>query len=220
MIDFGVPLPDNLPLFTGISQEKRKAMLACLGARVRTVRKGEFLVLAQDEVNYIGIVLSGEVHMIHEDRWGDKAVLAIIRNGGLFGETFVCGTILQSIVTFQAVKNTQFLVLPFQKVLHICTNACPFHFQLIENMLRLMADKNAQLLTKLEIVSKKKLRKKLLTYFSFQSEQAGSQTFTIPLTRTQLADYLCADRTAVARELAHMKDEGLIEIDQQRVTLY
>lgn len=33
MIDFGVPLPDNLPLFTGISQEKRKAMLACLGAR-------------------------------------------------------------------------------------------------------------------------------------------------------------------------------------------
>ena len=41
MIDFGVPLPDNLPLFTGISQEKRKAMLACLGARVRTVRKGE-----------------------------------------------------------------------------------------------------------------------------------------------------------------------------------
>ena len=146
--------------------------------------------------------------------------LAVIRSGGLFSETFVCGTILQSIVTFQAVKNTQFLVLPFQKVLHICTNACPFHHQLIENMLHLMADKNAQLLTKLEVVSKKKLRKKLLTYFSFQSEQAGSQTFTIPLTRTQLADYLCADRTAVARELAHMKDEGLIEINQQRVTLY
>lgn len=220
MSDFSVVLPNDLPLFSGISQEKREAMLACLGARVRTVRKGEFLVLAQDEVNYIGIVLSGEVHMIHEDRWGDKAVLAVIRSGGLFGETFVCGTVLQSIVTFQAVKNTQFLVLPFQKVLHICTNACPFHFQLIENMLRLMADKNAQLLTKLEVVSKKKLRKKLLTYFSFQSEQAGSQTFTIPLTWTQLADYLCADRTAVARELAHMKDEGLIEIDQQRVTLY
>ena len=207
MSDFSVVLPDNLPLFSGISQEKRKAMLTCLGARVRTVRKGEFLVLAQDEVNYIGIVLSGEVHMIHEDRWGDKAILAVIRSGGLFSETFVCGTILQSIVTFQAVKNTQFLVLPF-------------HHQLIENMLHLMADKNAQLLTKLEVVSKKKLRKKLLTYFSFQSEQAGSQTFTIPLTRTQLADYLCADRTAVARELAHMKDEGLIEINQQRVTLY
>ena len=220
MTDSLTTLPDDLPLFDGVHPEKRTAMLTCLGARVRTVRKGEFLVLAQDEVNYIGIVLSGEVHMIHEDRWGDKAVLAVIRSGGLFGETFVCGTILQSIVTFQAVKNTKFLALPFQKVLHICTNACPFHHRLIENMLHLMADKNAQLLTKLEVVSKKTLRKKLLTYFSFQSERAGSPTFTIPMTRTQLADYLCADRTAVARELARMKEDGLIEIDQQRVTLY
>lgn len=220
MTDSLTTLPDDLPLFDGVHPEKRTAMLTCLGARVRTVRKGEFLVLAQDEVNYIGIVLSGEVHMIHEDRWGDKAVLAVIRSGGLFGETFVCGTILQSIVTFQAVKNTKFLALPFQKVLHICTNACPFHHRLIENMLHLMADKNAQLLTKLEVVSKKTLRKKLLTYFSFQSERAGSPTFTIPMTRTQLADYLCADRTAVAREIARMKEDGLIEIDQQRVTLY
>lgn len=220
MTDSLTTLPDDLPLFDGVHPEKRTAMLTCLGARVRTVRKGEFLVLAQDEVNYIGIVLSGEVHMIHEDRWGDKAVLAVIRSGGLFGETFVCGTILQSIVTFQAVKNTKFLALPFQKVLHICTNACPFHHRLIENMLHLMADKNAQLLAKLEVVSKKTLRKKLLTYFSFQSEQAGSPTFTIPMTRTQLADYLCADRTAVAREIARMKEDGLIEIDQQRVTLY
>lgn len=86
-------LPDDLPFFTGISPDKRMAMLTCLGARVRTVRKGEFLVLAQDEVRYIGIVLSGEIHMIHEDRWGDKAVLAVIRSGGLFGETFVCGTV-------------------------------------------------------------------------------------------------------------------------------
>lgn len=213
-------LPDDLPFFTGISPDKRTAMLTCLGARVRIVRKGEFLVLAQDEVRYIGIVLSGEIHMIHEDRWGDKAVLAVIRSGGLFGETFVCSTVLQSIVTFQAVKNTKFLVLPFHKVLHVCTNACPFHFQLIENMLRLMADKNVQLLEKLEVISKKTLRKKLLTYFSFQSEQAGSPTFTIPMTRTQLADYLCADRTAVARELSHMKADGLIEIAQQRVMLY
>lgn len=40
MSDFSVVLPDDLPLFSGISQEKRKAMLTCLGARVRTVAKG------------------------------------------------------------------------------------------------------------------------------------------------------------------------------------
>lgn len=163
----------NSALFDGIRPEERSAMLTCLGAQTKTVRKGEFLVLAQDEVRYIGVVLSGEVHMIHEDRWGDKAVLAVIKEGGLFGETFVCGTILQSLVTFQAVKTTTFLTLQFQKVLHVCTQACPFHHRLIENMLHLIATKNAQLMEKLEIVSKKTLRKKLLTFFSFQSEKAA-----------------------------------------------
>lgn len=86
-------------------------------------------------------------------------------------------------------------------------------------MLHLIAAKNAQLMEKLEIVSKKTLRKKLLTYFSFQSEKAGSPTFTIPVTRSQLADYLCADRTAVAREMSRMKEEGLIDVNQQTVTL-
>lgn len=105
----------NSALFDGIRPEDRSAMLTCLGAQTKTVRKGEFLVLAQDEVRYIGVVLSGEIHMIHEDRWGDKAVLAVIKEGGLFGETFVCATILQSLVTFQAVKTTTFLTLPFQK---------------------------------------------------------------------------------------------------------
>ena len=209
----------NSALFDGIRPEDRTAMLTCLGAQTKTVRKGEFLVLAQDEVRYIGVVLSGEIHMIHEDRWGDKAVLAVIKEGGLFGETFVCATILQSLVTFQAVKTTTFLTLPFQKVLHVCTQACPFHHRLIENMLHLIAAKNAQLMEKLEIVSKKTLRKKLLTYFSFQSEKAGSPTFTIPMTRIQLADYLCADRTAVAREMTRMKEEGLIDVNQQTVTL-
>lgn len=60
----------NSALFDGIRPEDRSAMLTCLGAQTKTVRKGEFLVLAQDEVRYIGVVLSGEIHMIHEDRWG------------------------------------------------------------------------------------------------------------------------------------------------------
>lgn len=209
----------NSALFDGIRPEERESMLACLGARTRTVQKGEFLVLAEEEVHYIGVVLIGEVHMIHEDRWGDKAVLAIIKEGGLLGETFVCGTMLQSLVTFQAVKTTTILVLPFHRVLHVCSHSCPFHHRLIENMLRLIAEKNAQLMEKLEIVSKKSLRKKLLTYFSFQSKKSGSPTITIPMTRIQLADYLCADRTAVARELSRMKEEGLVEVNQQTITL-
>lgn len=209
----------RLPLFSGISAENIQVMLQCIGSRFQTLHKGEFPILARDEVPYVGIILKGRIHMIHEDAWGDTAILSDLGPGHLFGETFACGTRLQSSVSFLAVRETRILALPFRKVLHTCQNSCPFHYQLIENMLRMVSDKNAQLMEKLEIVSKKTLRRKILTYLSFQAEHRDSRTFELPMSRTQLADYLCADRTAVARELARMKQEGRIDFDKNTFTL-
>ena len=210
---------ENLPLFKGITLDELAVMLPCLGGVMKTYKKGAFIALAQEEIQYVGIVLSGSVHMIHEDIWGDKSILALIEKGGLFGETFACGTNFTSCVTFQAITDTHALVIPFRKVLHSCDHACPFHQQLIENMAIMLADKNAQLMQKLQVTSKKSLRKKIMTYLSFQAQSANSRTFKLPLSRTGLADYICADRTALARELTRMKEEGLIAIDRNTITL-
>lgn len=209
----------HLSLFSGIHTDNLQAMLQCIGGRFQTLHKGEFPILARDEVPYVGIILKGRIHMIHEDAWGDTAILSAMGPGELFGETFACRTNLHSSATFQAVRETRILALPFRKVIHTCQNSCPFHYQLIENMLRMVSDKNARLMEKLEIVSKKTLRRKILTYLSFQAELQESRTFELPLSRTQLADYLCADRTAVARELARMKQEGRIDFEKNTFTL-
>ena len=71
----------------------------------------------------------------------------------------------------------------------------------------------------MEVVSRSTIREKLLTYLSRQAEAAGSRTFTIPMGRVALAEYLCADRSAMTRELAHMKAEGLIDYDKRSFTL-
>lgn len=209
----------SMHLFTGIREQDLGPMLQCLGARFQTVHKGEFPLLAQAEVKYIGVILSGRIHMVHEDSWGDKTILSVLHPGSLFGESFACGTVLKSSVTFQAVRESRVLYLPFRKVLQTCKNSCPFHYRLIENMLRMLANKNALLMEKLEVVSKKTLRRKILTYLSFQAEEQGSKTITLPLSRTELADYLCADRTAVSRELARMKEEGTIDFDKDAFTI-
>lgn len=209
----------NLPLFAGIKMCELAPMLQCLGGVTKTYKKGAFIALAREEIKYVGVVLSGTVHMLHEDSWGDKSILAVIRSGGLFGETFACGSDLISCVTFQAAEDTRALVLPFHKVLHSCTQACPFHHRLIENMATMLADKNFQLMEKLQVTSKKILRKKLMTYFSFVAQHAGSRTFTLPFSRTELADYVCADRTALTRELSRMKEDGLIDFKHNTFTI-
>ena len=209
----------NLPLFAGIKEEEIQPMLHCLGGLVKTYKKGAYVALAREEIKYVGIVLSGNIHMIHEDIWGANSILAVIHAGGLFGETFACGTDLNSSVTFQAAEDTKALIIPFHKVLHSCAQNCPFHHRLIENMTIMLADKNAQLMRKLQVTSQKVLRKKIMIYFSFQVQESHSKTFTLSLNRQELADFICADRTALARELTRMKKDGLIDFQRNTFTM-
>jgi CRP-like cAMP-binding protein len=85
---------------------------------------------------------------------------------------------------------------------------------MIENMVKVIAGKNRELMQKVDVVSKRTIREKLLAYLSIQALQQDSRYFEIPLGRGELAEYLCVDRSALSRELVKMKDDGLIDYDR------
>ena len=202
------------PLFNGISQTDRAAMLDCIGYHVATFQKGEIIAFEEENIKHIGIVLSGAVDMIKEDLWGNKTMLVRMRKDELFGETFACGEDNISVVTFLVSEDAEILFLPFYRVMHSCTMACVFHHRLIENMVHIIANKNRDLMRKAEVISKKTLREKILAYLSIQAQMQKSHYFEIPLGRVEWAEYLCADRSALTRELAKMKEDGLIDYDK------
>ena len=204
----------NTPLFDGIGTGNMDAMLGCTGYHIGTYQKGQVIILEEEQIRHVGIVLSGAVDMVKEDVWGNKVLLVRMEKNELFGETFACGDDNRSAVTFVAPEDTTVLFLPFHKMMHTCTNACAFHQKLVENMVRIIANKNRDLMRKVEIISKKSLREKILTYLSIQSQAQNSRYFEIPLSRQALAAYLSADRTALARELGNMKADGLIDYDK------
>lgn len=201
-------------LFDGIRDEDKKPMLSCIGYHVSSFSKGEVIAFEGDNLKHIGIILSGCVDMVKEDLWGSKTMLLRLGKNELFGETFACGDDSMSTVTFLVSSEAKILFLPFNRVMHSCTMACEFHHRLIENMVRIIANKNKDLLQRLEVVSKRSIREKLLAYLSLQAQARQSHYFEIPLGRLELAEYLCVDRSAMTRELAKMKAEGLIDYDR------
>ena len=202
------------PLFKGISPNDREAMLGCIGYHIGDYKRGEIVVFEEENVKHIGILLSGAVDMIKEDLWGNKTMLIRVRRDEMFGETFACGEDKQSMVTCTVSEDAKIIFLPFDRVMHSCTMACRFHHQLIENMVRVIANKNRDLMRKVEVVSKRSIREKLLAYLSIQAQIQQSRYFEIPLGRVELAEYLCVDRSALTRELAKMKEERLIDYDK------
>ena len=199
------------PLFAGIDAADFEGMLGCIGYHVKTYQKGEIIALEEENINHVGVVMEGSVDMLKEDIWGNRTMLVRTYPQDIFGETFACGEDSLSVVTFAAAENCRVLFLSFCRVMHTCTHACQFHQTLIENMVRLIARKNRELMRKVEVVSKKTLREKILAYLSIQSQSQGSRRFELPLGRVEWAEYLNADRSALTRELAKMKDEGIID---------
>lgn len=202
------------PLFDGVRPEERKLMLGCIGYHIGTFRKGDIIAFESENIRHLGIVLCGAVDMVKEDLWGNSTLLVRTRRGEVFGETFACGSDSLSTVTFLVSEDAQILFLPFDRVMHSCSMACQFHHRLVMNTVRIIANKNRDLMRKVEVVSKRSIREKLLAYLSIQAQALGSRYFEIPLGRVELAEYLCVDRSALTRELAKMKEDGLIDFDR------
>ena len=204
----------NTPLFEEITPQERTKMLGCIGYHLERFRKGDIIAIEEENIRTVGIVLAGSVDMIKEDIWGNKVLVSRMGKNEIFGESFAWGKNKQSAVTFTVSEDAQVLVISLDRVMNGCSTTCPCHRQLAENMVHIIAEKNRELIRKIEIISKRTIREKLLAYLSSQAQIQNARYFEIPLGRTELADYLCVDRSALTRELTKMRDDGLIDYDK------
>jgi CRP-like cAMP-binding protein len=214
-----LPVLKSCALFTGVESDKITTILPCLSATVRQAEKNAFILSAEDRVETVGLILRGSVHVISEDYWGRKDILSQLGPGELFAESFSCAQIERIPVSVVAAENTEYMTINCRKIITTCSSACAFHTQLIANMLQIMANKNIALMQKIEQISKRTTREKLLSYLSAEAQKNGSNRFEIPFNRQELADYLAVDRSAMSSELGKMRAEGLIDFDRNHFVL-
>jgi CRP-like cAMP-binding protein len=209
------PILQTCPLFSGIEEDDLQGLLACLSAVQKRFEKNGFVFAAGEKADLIGIVLSGAVHILREDFWGNREILTRVEPSGLFAEAFACAGVVSSTperlpVSVMAAEESEILLVDCKRILMFCPSACAFHAVLIRNLTRVLAEKNVILTQKLEHVTQRTTRKKLLSYLSEQAKRAGGSVFDIPFSRQELADYLSVDRSAMSAELSKMRDENLL----------
>lgn len=206
-----LPVLERCPLFDGIAPEHKTAMLGCLGARVIACEKNEAIFMEGDPAFQVGVVLSGSAQIIKEDFYGNRSIVTSVMPSQLFGESFACADIESMPVSVIAAEKSEIMLIDCRKITVTCSSACSFHSRMILNLLRVVAAKNLVFNQKLEIVSKRTTRDKLMAYLLDQAKQHGSAEFTIPFDRQALADYLGVERSALSAEISKMRAEGIFE---------
>jgi CRP-like cAMP-binding protein len=213
-------------LFAGIDADELDAMFVCLSPRKKSFAKGEYVYVENDDAAAVGVVVSGNVDIIREDYWGNRSIITRAGSGELFAEAFSCAarpcnaesrTLPVSVV---ANEECEILLLDYRRILLTCSSACGFHTRLIENMLRVIAGKNISLISKLQHLTQRNTREKLLSYLSEQAVRSGANKFDIPFNRQELADFLSVERSAMSAELSRLKAEGLLYYRKNHFELY
>lgn len=214
-----IALLKQTQLFAGVGEEDLGAMLGCLQAKACTYAKGEYIFRQGEYLDCIAIVAEGSVHIQKHDYWGNRSIINVIGVGDMFGEAYSApdsGALLHDIV---AAKDSTVILFEVNKILTVCSSACRFHSMVIKNLFYAISKKNRKLVQKLGHMAKRSTREKLISYLSEEAKRQNSGTFTIPLNRQQLADFLSVDRSAMSNELGKMRDDGLLVFDKNRFTL-
>ncbi len=214
-----IPILKRTKLFAGVGDEEISPMLSCLGAKLCTYKKGEYVLRGGEHCCDILVLVAGNLHIQKDDYWGNRSILGQIGVGELFGEAYVApesGALLNDVV---AVEDSWVIFFDVKRILTTCSTACRFHTTVVQNLFFAISEKNRKLLQKLDHMSKRSTREKLLSYLSEESQKQNSSHFTIPFNRQQLADFLSVDRSAMSNELCKMRDGGLLTFEKNHFTL-
>ena len=205
----------SVALFKTISEHEIKSMLTCLKTKTISYKKDDILLMEGDKPEYIGLVLEGQLHIVKDDFDGNRTLIAALMPGDIFAEALCCANISESPVTVLAHTECTVMLFQFSKILNTCPNSCVYHSKIIENMVRMIAEKNLFLQKRLEIITLKSIRAKILQYLETFSVKQGKE-FIIPVNREKMAEYLAVDRSALSHELMKMKQDGILEYQKNK----
>ena len=202
---------DKLSIFKNINPDEINSILKSLGARRITFRKDHIIVSNLVDDDLIGIIISGKASIVNYGYSGNRNIIDSLEYGDVFGKPFFN---INSDVSIIAATDCEVLFIDYSELI-----SNPVYSKINYNINKLLTNKIYNLYEKIEILSKRTIREKLLTYFSNLSKKYHKKTFNLTITYIELADYLSVDRSAMTREIKKLKDEKIIFIDDKKITI-
>lgn len=190
----------------------------CSKVQLKTFKKGEIITTYLVNRNQVCFLLKGNADLIRYESNGTQSIMEHLTENDIFGEIFYHLTINNELFVL-AKKDCSVLFFPYNFFNSKCKKTCKFHEKLISFLPDLILNKSINLNIRIEVLSQRSIRDKLLKYFNIISSRSLNKSFELPLSLTDLADYICVDRSAMMRELKNLEEDKIINKTKKRITL-
>ena len=204
-------------LFENISDKNILKLKKILNANTIKYPKNINILSNVNKDDFIALIDSGSVQLIYNDYNGNKTIIEEISEGEIFGT-------LTSIITSDEIScitkdDTQITYIEYNEITSDEIFKNDFYIIFIKNLIRILTEQLTTRNTRIELLTKRSTRDKILAFLKNESQKKGNKRFTLSMTFTELANYLSVDRSAMSREIKYLKEEGFIEIEGKKIKL-
>lgn len=210
---------NTVSIFRNVRKDEYDRMMICFEASEKNYQTDEMICHCWNDRKKLGYVEKGEAAIARMHKDGRQTILEYLKKGDVFGAPM--STFSSEAGEYYVVCKKSCLIqwIDYEHLIKRCSNACPFHSQIVDNALELLVMKAISLNEHIEVLSQRTIRDKLICYFEQQTKKNRQKEFILPFSYSVLADYLSIDRSAMMRELKKMKDEGILLSDKKRIRL-
>lgn len=201
-------------LFYKIDHRQKLILLKILEANTIAFKKNKFILQSVNQDNFICILLTGHVQIIKTDYDGNRTIIEDLKENSVFGT--ITSYLSNNEYDILTKEDSKIILIDYDEIINYDDTKSSYFIQFLKNLLQIMSNKILKNNERIEILTNKTTRDKLLTYFKLNSNQ---RIVNLQLTFTDLADYLSVNRSAMQRELKNLKDEGFIEIKDKKIKL-
>lgn len=214
---------NKINLFSHLSQDNLEKLLNSFNSKIIHLDKNEIIFREGEVYHNMCILLEGEVILSNTDEYGNRNIIDSVGKNQIFAEVFSFTSKKISPVTATTNKISTLLLVNTDELLSVGNlddlDLIREKQEIISSLLHTFADKNLILLSKIEVVSRRNIREKILHFLELHKLKNQSNIFLIPYSRKDMADFLGVDRSALSRELSRLKDDGLIDYEKNTFKL-
>ena len=201
---------EELPIFAGLKPEEVQSFIRHTAAVVKQYERKDRLLAAYEENDQLGIIVQGTAQILTEDWLGNENVGHRLERGALVGVNSAILSAECSGSAVEAITPMQVMWIPYRALLVSGPRLGRIHGIVMKHVLEALARKNLLMVEKMEVLSKKSLRERIIIYLLQREKRQKNEQVAVP-GRVQLAKELDCNRSALTREIGLMQEEGLLE---------
>lgn len=203
--------------FEDLNQNQINKLFSLLGVHIYNFKKNQEILPTIKYENIISIILQGYAQIINIDYNGNEIVMENLAKNDIFGTNISATN--SEYTQIIAKEDTKVLVIDYNKLINPANLKYNYFNIFFRNIFDIINTKFKEANERVKILEKKQIREKLLEYFEIEHKKSRQNNIYLPFTFKTLADYIAVDRSAMFRELKHLKDEKFIEVNDRKITL-